>query len=211
MFEKEKEAILKACLKMKEYHLISLSGGNISMRIDENHYLITPSGMLYEEMNIDDIVVVDEKGNTIEGIRKPSSDIDALLYIFKNMKDVNVIIHTHQPYATAIGLINDSLPACLVTLIDAVGDRVNVAPWSKSQDIGMGKLVVEYAGKAKAVILKHHGVVTYGKDLEEALYAAIYLEEGAKTYCIAKMMGEIPELSEEEIKEEAGGWANYGQ
>lgn len=211
MFEKEKEAVLSACLKMKEYKLISLTGGNISMRIDDNTFLITPSGMLYEDMNIDDIVVVDKKGNKIEGERKPSSDIDALLYIFENMPKVNAIIHTHQPYATAIGLVNDSLPACMVTLIDAVHARINVAPWTRSQDIGMGKLVVEYAGDASAVILKHHGVVTYGGDLNEALYSAVYLEEAAKTYCMARIMGNVPELTEEEIKEEAAGWESYGQ
>lgn len=211
MFEKEKEEILKACLKMKEYKLISLTGGNISLKIDDDTYLVTPSGMLYEEMVPSDICVIDHDCKVKEGNRKPSSDSSALIYIFDNLKDVNCVIHTHQPYATAIGLANDSLPACMVTLIDACHTRVAVAPWTRSQDIGMGKLVVEYAGKASAVIMKHHGVVTYGKDLEEALYSAVYLEEGAKTYCIARIMGQVPELTEEQIADEASGWQEYGQ
>ena len=110
-----------------------------------------------------------------------------------------------------IGMNNDSLPACMVTLIDANHARIQVAPWTKSQDIGMGKLAVEYAGDANTVIMKHHGVISFGKDLEEALYAAVYLEEAAKTYVMARIMGAVPELSDEQIADEAAGWEVYGQ
>ena len=211
MFEKEKSEILRACLRMKEYNLISLSGGNISLKIDDDTYLVTPSGMLYEDMCADDICVIDHECKVKEGKRKPSSDSSALIYIFDHLKGVRSVIHTHQPYATAIGLTNDSLPACMVTLIDANHARINVAPWTKSSDIGMGKLVVEYAGDATAVIMKHHGVVTYGKDLNEALFAAVYLEEASKTYCMARIMGKVPELTDKEIADEAAGWETYGQ
>ena len=211
MYDKEKKDVLDACLKLKEYNLISLTGGNISVRIDDDTYLVTPSGMLYEEMDYEDICVIDGKGNLKQGKRKPSSDSLALLYMFENRKDINAIIHTHQPYATAVGLNNDYLPVTLVTLIDACRTNVNVAPWTKSSDIGMGKLALDYIGDSNAVIMKHHGVITIGKDLIEALYAAIYLEEGAKTYCIAKTMGEVPELSEKEVEDERNGWQNYGQ
>ena len=211
MYKKEKEMIIKAALALKEYKLISLTGGNVSMKIDDDTYLVTPSGMLYEDMNIDDVCVVDHDGKLKEGSRKPSSDILALIYIYDHKKDVMATIHTHQPYATAIGMNNDSLPACLVTLIDANHARINVAPWAKSQDVGMGKLAVEYAGDANTVIMKHHGVISFGKNLDEALYAAVYLEEAAKTYVMARIMGAIPELSDQQIAEEAAGWENYGQ
>ena len=211
MFEKEKNEVLKACLKLKEYKLVSLSGGNISVKLDDDNYLVTPSGMLYEEMNSDDICLVDKNGNIKEGKRKPSSDTSALLYMFNNRDDIKAIIHTHQPYATAIGFNNDTLPDCMVTLIDACKTSVNVAPWTKSSDIGMGKLALDYIGDSNAVIMKHHGVITIGKDLKEALYAAIYLEEGAKTYCIARIMGDVKDLSEEEKNAEKATWINYGQ
>ncbi len=211
MYEKEKAMILRACLRMKEYALISLTGGNISLKMDEDTYLVTPSGMLYEDMNEDDICVIDHEGRVKEGKRKPTSDWAALIYIYDKMPEVRATIHTHQPYATAIGMNNDSLPATLVTLIDANHARINVAPWTKSQDIGMGKLAVEYAGDANTVIMKHHGVICFGKDLEEALYAAVYLEEAAKTYVMARIMGSVPELTDEQIADEAAGWEVYGQ
>lgn len=211
MYENLKKEILNACLKLKEYRLISLTGGNVSLKIDDDKFLVTPSGILYENMTIDDICLVNHEGKVIEGTRKPSSDTAALIYIYDHMNKVNATIHTHQPYATAIGMNNDSLPACMVTLIDANHARINVAPWTKSQDIGMGKLAVEYAGDANTVIMKHHGVISFGSDLNEALYAAAYLEEAAKTYCMARIMGSVPELTDEQIQDEAQGWEEYGQ
>ena len=198
-------------MRMKEYQLISLTGGNISLKIDQNTYIVTPSGMLYEDMDISDMCVIDHEGNLMEGKRKPSSDWSALIYIYDHMPEVRATIHTHQPYATAIGLVNESLPACMVTLIDANHARIHVAPWTRSSDIGMGKIAVEYAGDANTVIMKHHGVITFGKDLEEALYAAVYLEEAAKSYCMARIMGAVPELTDQEIADEAAGWQTYGQ
>lgn len=211
VYKELKKEILTACFQMKEYRLISLSGGNISVRAEKNRYLVTPSGMNYEDMKEDDIVLVDGEGNLIEGDRRPSSDLAALLYIFKHRPKINAIIHTHQPYATAVGLVADKLPACLVNLIDAVHGDVMVAPWTRSSDIGMGKLCIEYGNGANAIIMKHHGVIGYGKSLEEALFSVVYLEEGAKTYCMARMMGTVAELSKKEVMLELSGMEHYGQ
>ncbi len=210
MFEIEKQQVLEACMQMKEYQLISLTGGNICVRIDD-YCIVTPSGMLYEKMVPADMVVTNMKGEVIEGERKPSSDLAALIYMFEKRPEIKAIIHTHQPYATAIGFNNDSLPACMVTLIDAAHARIKVAPWTVSSDIGMGILACDYLGDATAVIMKHHGVITIGKDLEEALFSAVYLEEASKTYVMARIMGSVPELSDDEIAKEAQGWLSYGQ
>lgn len=211
MFEKEKKEMLECALQMKAYGLISLTGGNVSMRMEGGLFLVTPSGMLYEKMVPEDMVVIDSEGKVVEGNRKPSSDSTALVYIYQHMPWVQAVIHTHQPYATAVGLTNDRLPACLVTIIDANHADVPVAPWTPSSDIGMGKLAVEYTKDATAVIMKHHGVIAMGENLEEALFSAVYLEEAAKTYVMARVMGAVPELSPEEIAKESAGWSHYGQ
>lgn len=211
MYEQEKQAVLDCALEIKRNRLVTLSGGNISVRMPDGNFLVTPSGMIYENMVADDVVLIDRDCNVVEGCRKPSSDSSALIYMFEQMPQINAIIHTHQPYATAAGLITDVIPAFLVTLIDANRAAVNVAPFTPSSDIGMGKLAVEYAGDALAVVLKHHGVMAYGKDLEEALFSAVYLEEAAQTYMLARAVGEIPALDPEDIAKEAAGWLNYGQ
>ncbi len=211
MYEKEKKLVLDTALEIKKNGLVSLSGGNVSLRVGEGQYLVTPSGMIYEEMTPDDVCLIDDDCRVLEGTRKPSSDSSALVYMFQHM-DVNAIIHTHQPWATACGFMTDELPDFLVTIMDACKNPVKVAPFTPSSAIGMGELAVEYAGDSLAVILKHHGVLTWGSDMEEALFAAVYLEESAKTYAIAKAMGaEIPPLDPELIAKEKAGWETYGQ
>lgn len=212
MYEREKKQIISCALEMKKNGLIVLNGGNISIRMPNEQFLVTPSNMSYETMVSSDIVLINARGETIEGTRRPSSDSSALLYIFKNMPKVDAIIHTHQPYATALSLIANKLPLCTTNLIDELHDTIKVAPFTKSSDEGMGISTVQYAGNSLAVILKHHGVMTYGKDLNQALSAAIYLEEGCKTYLAALSSGRpISILSEEQITEESTPRGFYGQ
>ena len=128
MFKSERKAVLDTALEMKRNHLVALCGGNISVRLSDGTFLVTPSGMVYEEMVPDDIVRVDGAGRVIDSARRPSSDTPALLHIFQKMPWVNAVIHTHQPWATAAGLITDLLPACLVTQIDANRSDVHVLP-----------------------------------------------------------------------------------
>ncbi|MDE7320563.1 MAG: class II aldolase/adducin family protein [Lachnospiraceae bacterium] len=212
MFEKEKKQVLDAALEIRRCSLVSLSGGNISMRVGEDRYLVTPSGMVYEQMVPEDVCLIDGTCRVVEGNRKPSSDSSALVYLFEHMPKVQAVIHTHQPWATAAGFAADEIPDFLVTIMDACRNPVRVAPFTPSSAVGMGKLAVEYAGDSLAVILKHHGVITWGEDLQEALYAAVYLEEAAKTYVLAKAMGaQIPALPPELIAQEKAGWETYGQ
>jgi len=211
MYEKERQDVLACARKMDRYRLICLSGGNVSSRMPDGNFLVTPSALIYDEMTPEDVVLVDESGKLVEGTRRPSSDTLALLYIFKHMPNVNAIIHTHQPYATAVGLVTDILPACLVTIIDSNNGPVNVAPFTISSDEGMGMLTVQYAGNSLAVILKNHGVIAFGKNLEEALSSAVNLEESSKAYLIARSVGPISLLTEDQIAREGAYRGNYGQ
>ncbi|MBM3705316.1 MAG: class II aldolase/adducin family protein [Actinobacteria bacterium] len=213
MYKNEKLEVIKAALKLKEYRLIALSGGNVSIRTPEGHFLVTPSGMSYETMVPSDIVVLDINGNIIEGKRKISVDIEAILYIFKNMPEVKAVIHTHQVYASAVGLVMDELPAAVTTLPNACLGPVTVAPFSSAASIEMGITAVKYMNNKRAVILKNHGVVAVGGTLKEALYSAIYLEDAAKTYIMAKIIGSPAILTEEQIEEAVKKFepAAYGQ
>lgn len=198
MYEKEKRAVIDTALTIKEYGLIALAGGNVSMRLPSGEILVTPSGTYYETMTEDDVLCMDLEGNILEGTLKPSVDTVALLYIYKHLPRVNAIIHTHQAYATAVGLIADKLPAVTTTLSNATLGEVNVAPYSSPASINMGIETVAHIGGKRAVILKHHGVVTVGANLKQALYAAIYMEDTAKTFLVAKAAGEPAELSKDE-------------
>jgi len=156
-------------------------------------------------------LVMDIDGNIIEGEMKPSVDTIALLYIYKHMPEVGAIIHTHQNYATAVGLIADKLPAVTTTLSNATLGEVNVAPYSSPASINMGIETVEHIDGKRAIILKHHGVVTVGGNLKEALYAAVYMEDTAKTFLAAKAAGEPAVLSKEVSDEMAEIFKDVGQ
>ena len=94
MFEETKRQIIKAGMSLDRYVLIALSGGNVSVRMPSGEILVTPSGMIYEDLVEDDILVMDLQGKIIEGTRKPSSDTEAILYIFREMPEVTAVIHT---------------------------------------------------------------------------------------------------------------------
>ena len=189
MFEQEKNDLIKTGLALKENKLISLSGGNVSCRLPDGNILVTPSGMAYEGMVPEDIVTLDIDGNVVAGSRRPSVDSIALLHVYRNMERVNAIIHTHQPYATAVGMVYDEVPPAVTTLANAVAGTVKVAPFSSAASLAMGEETVNHIGDANAVILKNHGVITVGATIKEALYAAVYMEDALKTLFIAKAMG----------------------
>ena len=211
MFEKEKREIIKGGMKLDRYGLVSLAGGNLSMRMPSGEILVTPSGMIYEDMVESDVVVMDVNGNIIEGDRKPSSDTEAILYIFRERADINAVIHTHQPYATAISLIQDEFRADLTTLGNACRGNVKCTPYSSAASIEMGVDTVKYLGDQLAVILSHHGVMTVGDSLKQALNAAVYLEECAKGYLAARACGEIRHLTDDQIRQTAEIYKYVGQ
>ncbi|WP_196593539.1 class II aldolase/adducin family protein [Pectinatus sottacetonis] len=212
MFEQEKRKIIETGIKIDRYGLIALSGGNISCRMPTGEILLTPSGMIYEELTEKDILVADINGKILEGKRRPSVDTLALIYIYSNMPKVNAVIHTHQPYATAVGLIADELPCILTTLANAVKGSVKVCPFSSAANIQMGKETVKNIGDKLAVILKNHGVISVGIDLKQALCACVYLEEAAKTYLAARAVtADIAQLTEKQIIEAVEVFNHYGQ
>ncbi|MBQ1483046.1 MAG: class II aldolase/adducin family protein [Erysipelotrichaceae bacterium] len=210
LHEELRQKLIDTALTMERYGLIHMSGGNVSLRVGDL-VLVTPTAMAYETMRPEDIVITDLEGNTVEGIRRPTSDLKAILYILKHM-DVKVVIHTHQPKAVALSLVADRLPLISTTLVDEVKDEVKVAPFTISSDEGMGIETVEHAGRALCVILKNHGVMAYGKDLEQALCAAVYLEESCDVYLQALSTGRpIAVLSREEADAEDAPRGYYGQ
>ena len=212
MFEKEKAELIKAGIKLDRYGLIALGGGNVSVRMRTGEILISPSGMIYEELLPEDVVVVDIDGNIIEGTRRPSSDMDALLYILREMPEINAVIHTHQPYATGIGLVEDEFVCNLSTLANATRGSVTVTPYGPPNSMLMGEYTVKYLNGKLAVILRHHGVISVGDSLKQALYACVYLEEAAKTYVAARSMGgNVALLTDEEIENAVEVFKSYGQ
>ena len=190
MFSEMKKEIIEAGILLDRYELVSLTCGNLSVRMPTGEILVTPSGMMYEKMVEDDMIVMDIDDNVIEGTRKPSSDTPAILHIFRERPDINAVIHTHQPYATAVSLIPGltEFRVCITALANAAGGNVPITPYSAAGSIDMGIDTVKYVGNGHAVILSQHGVMTVGKDLNQALYAAVCGAGRALGYVCAPSM-----------------------
>jgi len=212
MFENEKKEMLECALKLDRYGLIALSGGNVSMRVGDGLFIVTPSGMIYDEMSPDDMLVVDTDRHIVEGTRKASVDTGALLYIFNHMPKVNAVIHTHQPYATGLGLVMDEIPCNLSTMANAVEGPCHVAPYGDPGSESMGVQAVSAIGNQLAVVLKHHGVIAVGRDLRQAMFSCVYLEEAAKTVSVALSTGlPMTTMTQAQIDEAIAVFHRYGQ
>lgn len=216
MFSEQKRQIIEYGILLDKYELVSLTCGNLAIRMPTGEILVTPSGMAYDKMVEDDVIVCDIEGNIIEGTRKPSSDTPAILYIFKNRPDINGVIHTHQPYATALSLIPGmkEFRVCFTGMANVCCGNVPITPFSAAGSVDMGIDVVNNAGNARAVILSNHGVMTIGPSLKDALYAAVYLEETAKGYLAARACcpdGKTNEMTDAQIQQMVDVFKFYGQ
>lgn len=214
MYENDKLEIIAVANEIKRIGLVQLTGGNISVRKENGDIIVTPSGMPYETMTTDQVLVLNKDGQVIEGTLRPSVDTVALKYIYDHRADINAIIHTHQPYATAVGLVSDTMPACCTTLCNVCLGSVPVAPYSAAASEDMGVQTVEVIGDRRAVILKHHGVIAVGPTLHDAECSCVYLEDAAKCYLAAKAAspnGEIALMSAEQEAEAVNTHKTYGQ
>ena len=128
------------------------------------------------------------------------------------MPQVNAVIHTHQPYATGLGLVMDEIPCNLSTMANAVEGTCHVAQYGDPGSLSMGVEAVKAIGDRLAVVLKHHGVIAVGRDLRQALFSCVYLEEAAKTVSVALSTGlPMAEMTQEQIDEAVAVFHRYGQ
>ena len=190
MLETLKEELLELHLELPKNNLVVWTGGNISARdAATGLVVIKPSGVHYEEMRPEHMVVVDLRGRVVEGSLKPSSDTASHLYIYKQRPDVGGVVHTHSVYATAFAAVNKPIPVVLTAIADEFGGPIPCGGFALIGDEAIGKVVVDSIGKSPAVLLKNHGVFTIGRDARSALKAAIMTEDNAKTVWLALQIG----------------------
>jgi L-ribulose-5-phosphate 4-epimerase len=200
MLEHLKQEVYRLHLELPKYHLVVWTGGNVSARDPESGLVvIKPSGIRYEDLRPEDHVVVDLQGEVVEGELKPSSDTASHLYIYRHRADVNGVVHTHSPYATAFAAVGRPIPVYLTAMGDEFGCSIPCAGFALIGDEEIGRLVVENIGSSPAVLLKQHGVFTVGPTVEAAVKAAVMVEDAAKTVWLALQIGQPEEISPEDV------------
>ncbi|WP_434655485.1 L-ribulose-5-phosphate 4-epimerase [Thermoanaerobacterium thermosaccharolyticum] len=201
MLEQLKQRVYKMNMMLPKNNLVTMTSGNVSGRDpDTGLVVIKPSGVLYDDMTPDDMVVVDLNGNVVEGKLKPSVDTATHLYVYKHRSDVNGIVHTHSPYATSFAALGRSIPVYLTAIADEFGCAIPVGPYAKIGGEEIGKAIVEHIGDSPAILMKNHGVFTIGNTPEAALKAAVMVEDTAKTVHLALLLGTPDVIPDEEVK-----------
>lgn len=193
------------------------TAGNMSERDPGTGLIaISPSGMPYPTVTPADVVIVDENAQVHDGKLKPSSETPMHTMIYRNHPRVRVIVHTHSHFSTVVSTMRDCLPPILTEVCLVVGPRVPVTRYGLTGTQDIGKSVVEMMDDTtKAVILKNHGLITFGTDFAEALMIAELVEESAKVYihALAANGGREPNLIPERLIPEMRErfMAMYGQ
>ena len=213
MLETLRQEIYRLHLELPRWGLVTWTSGNVSGRDGQTGYVvIKPSGLRYEELRPELMVVVDLEGQIIEGDLKPSSDTASHLYIYRHRPDVGGIVHTHSPYATAFAAVGQPIPVHLTAIADEFGCAIPCGGFALIGGEEIGREVVENIGASPAILLKQHGVFTIGPDPTAAVKAAVMVEDVARTVFLARQLGEPEVIPEEAVRKLRRRYAEeYGQ
>lgn len=174
-------------------NLVTWTAGNVSGRVPgEDLFVIKPSGVSYDDLTPESMVVCDLDGKLVDGELSPSSDTDAHAYVYRALPEVGGQVHTHSTYATAWASRAEAIPCVLTAMADEFGGEIPVGPFALIGDDSIGRGIVEtLAGhRSPAVLMRNHGVFTVGKNARAAVKAAVMCEDVARTVHIARQLGE---------------------
>ena len=195
--------------------LVVWTAGNISARVPgADLMVIKPSGVSYDDLTPDKMVITDLEGNLVEGELSPSSDTFAHAYVYKHMPEVGGVVHTHSTYATAWAARREPIPCVLTMMGDEFGGDIPVGPFALIGDDSIGRGIVETlkGSRSKAVLMASHGVFAIGRDAKSAVKAAAMCEEVAKTVHMARALGTPHPIAQDDIDHLYARYQNvYGQ
>ena len=211
-----REIVAKLHAELPRWELVVWTAGNVSQRLHSADLMvIKPSGVRYDRLTPDDMVVCDLDGVLVDGDHSPSSDTAAHAYVYRHMPEIYGVVHTHSTYATAWAARGEEIPCVLTMMGDEFGGPVPVGPFRLIGSEAIGEGVVETLKKypkSPAVLMQNHGPFTIGKDAEAAVKAAAMTEEVAHTMWAAKQLGDIIPISQEDIDSLNDRYTNvYGQ
>ncbi|MBN2549699.1 MAG: class II aldolase/adducin family protein [Anaerolineales bacterium] len=185
-----RDQVCRLHAELPRNHLVSWTSGNISGRDPTSGLVvIKPSGILYPDLRPENMVVVDLNGKIIEGELKPSSDTTTHLYIYRQRADVNGIVHTHSPFATAFATVGKPIPPVLTAICDEFGGEIPVGGFASIGDEAIGQEVIRSIGQSPAILMQNHGVFTIGQNPVAAVKAAVMVEDAARTVYYAMQLG----------------------
>jgi len=184
--------------------------GNLSVRVADG-FLITPTGMAYEDLLVEDIVLMAADGSLAEGQRKPSSEWFFHRDIYRARADAGAIVHLHSPYATALACTRRSIPAFHYMIAEAGGVDIRCAAYATFGTQALADAAVAALAGRQACLLANHGQIALGPDIDRALEMAHAVEDLARQYCLTLQIGGPVSLDDAEMERILKKFEDYGR
>jgi L-ribulose-5-phosphate 4-epimerase len=201
--------------ELTRYQLVVWTAGNVSARVPGQDLLvIKPSGVSYDDLTPENMVVCDLDGRVVDGEHAPSSDTEAQAYVYRHLPEVGGVVHTHSTYATAWAARGEPIPCVLTMVADEFGGEIPVGPFAIIGDDSIGRGIVETLRESRspAVLMQNHGVFTVGATARAAVKAAVMCEDVARTVHIARQLGAPLPIDQTDIDSLFDRYQNvYGQ
>ncbi|GIG25673.1 L-ribulose-5-phosphate 4-epimerase [Cellulomonas denverensis] len=204
-----REVVARLHAELPRWGLIVWTAGNVSQRVqvdpagpsEADLLVIKPSGVTYDELTPESMVVCDLDGTLVDGDRSPSSDTAAHAYVYRHMPEVGGVVHTHSTYATAWAARAEPVPCVLTMMADEFGGPIPIGPFALIGDDSIGRGIVETlrGSRSPAVLMQNHGPFTIGPDAKAAVKAAVMVEEVARTVHISRQLGDPLPIPQDKV------------
>ena len=195
--------------------LVAWTSGNVSARVPGAELMvIKPSGISYDDLTPESMVVCDLDGKKVSGGYSPSSDTASHAYIYRNMPEAGGVVHTHSTYATAWAARGEAIPCVITAMADEFGGEIPVGPFAPigGDEIGRGVVATLKGHRSPAVLMSSHGVFTIGGTARDAVKAAVMCEDVARTVHLARALGDLTPLPQDQVDALHDRYKNhYGQ
>jgi L-ribulose-5-phosphate 4-epimerase len=212
MLEKLRQEVFESLMELPKNRLVTMHSGTVSGRDPETgHIVIKPTGFRYDRLTPSDLLVMDGSGKILEGTLRPSSDTETHLYLYQHRSDIFGIVHTHSPYACIFAVLGQPIPA-VMTSSALLGGEIPIGGYAAVGGEDIGSEIIRKIGKCSAIIMQNHGVYTIASSVWQATIDAVEVEDLAKIAHLARLHGDLIELTHEQIEEFQNIYHNlYGQ
>lgn len=185
---------------LAERQLIAGTDGNLSVRLDDDRIMITPSGVPKGRMSPDDMVIVDINGKKLQGNGKPSSEMLMHLFVYQQRPEIGACVHAHPPYATAFAVAGRELPADLLPEVVVFIGEIPLTDYAPAGTDAVPKSIAPFIEKHCAFLLRNHGLLAIGRDLDEAYNRLETVEHYARIVHLAYQLGNINTIPSEDFR-----------
>ncbi len=211
MMEREtRTEMIKVCKRLYQKEYVTAYDGNLSVKLDKNRFLMTPSGFCKGDLTEKDLIICDKYGKKLSGHHNVTSEVVMHLEAYKQRPDINAVIHAHPPLATALSLAGVSLAKCILPEVILSLGIIPTAEYATPTTPENADVIRDLIKKHDAIVLDRHGTLTVGKDLWSAYYKHEKIEHTAKITFTARQLGSIKTLTPEQIKVVSAIAEKYG-